>query len=143
VNKTLIAGLAGALAVLVVVGAFLALDRTALHWYAGDDGRSSPPYGAVLDCHAPAVNQADMPTMRSIWQPQACAQLPSGIVLECADYKPAEHLRDCGSINIAMTTRSAHHDGADPCAPPTDMPQAERNGWEAFCKANHPPAVTP
>jgi hypothetical protein len=37
VNKTFIASLAGALVVLLVVAAFLALDRTTLHWLT-DEG---------------------------------------------------------------------------------------------------------
>jgi hypothetical protein len=49
VNKTFIAGLAGALAVLVVVGAFLALDRTTLHWYAGDDASEPAVSASRLD----------------------------------------------------------------------------------------------
>jgi hypothetical protein len=36
VAKTWIASLAGATAVLTVVGAFLALDKTTLHWYASE-----------------------------------------------------------------------------------------------------------
>ncbi len=37
-RRTLVAALAGALVALVIVGGFMALDRTVLHWYAGDDG---------------------------------------------------------------------------------------------------------
>ena len=39
-TKTLIAGLVGATLVLIVIGTFLALDKTTLHWYAGETTES-------------------------------------------------------------------------------------------------------
>jgi hypothetical protein len=39
-RTAIVAVIAGVLVVLVVVGGFMALDRTTLHWYAGGDAAS-------------------------------------------------------------------------------------------------------
>ncbi len=65
-NKTFIAGLAGALVVLAVLGAFLALDRTTLHLYSADDA-PSPPASAPQSHASPRPKAAGggSPTPRS------------------------------------------------------------------------------
>jgi hypothetical protein len=67
VNKTFIAGLAGALAVLVVVGAFLVLDRTTLHWYSGEAASSPTSTSTPTATPSPSAT----PTMTGTVPPTA------------------------------------------------------------------------
>jgi hypothetical protein len=46
-KSMLLGGLAGALIVGVLVAAFLALDKTTLHWYAGPNGHASASFSTL------------------------------------------------------------------------------------------------
>ena len=91
-GSNIVAALAGAFVALLIVGGFLALDRTTLHWYA-EEGAATGLTATAAEAYAISYVRDDTSAARWIedgWQPNC----------EASDRSQGEWMVACGMTNM-------------------------------------------